>query len=114
MRVTTNPLPQAHRIDPAALMAQTEQQYNLPPGTLSATRQVESGNGVHLHSGKADGSMQFAPATAAAMHIDPMDDAEAIPAVGKLWRQNLDASGNNFDRAAMMYHGGPDTRRWDR
>ena len=112
MRVTIHPLPQADRADPATLMAQAEQQYGLPPGILPATRHVESGDGANMHSGQADGSMQFAPATAAAMHIDPMDDAQAIPAAAKLWRQNLDASGGDIDRAAMMYHGGPDTRQW--
>ena len=98
--------------DIPTLIAKMEEQYQLPPGILAATRQVESGNGRNLHSGQADGSMQFAPATAKAMGVDPMDDAQAIPAAAKLWADNLKATGGDVDRAAMMYHGGPNTSGW--
>lgn len=98
--------------DVPKLMADAEAQHGLPPGILAAYRQVESSGGVALHSGKADGSMQFAPATARALGIDPMDDTQAIPAAAKLIRANIDASGGDLDHAAKMYYGGPNPAHW--
>ena len=73
-------------------------------------------NGIAGHQcsnvGKADGSMQFASATAKAYGIDPMDDSQAIPAAGKLWADNLKATGGDIEKAAKYYVAGQDESKW--
>ncbi|WP_428331972.1 lytic transglycosylase domain-containing protein [Novosphingobium sp.] len=89
-----------------------EQQYALPPGLLAAQQQVEShGRDVTSPAG-AMGPAQLMPATARALGVNPHDPVQAADAQARLMRANLDASGGDLDRAAMMYHGGPDTRQW--
>ena len=95
--------------DPTAL----EQQFGLPPGILLATRHVESGGNPNAVSNKgAIGAMQFTPATAKAYGIDPRNPDQSMQGAARLWADNLKASGGDVDKAAMMYHGGPDTRQW--
>jgi hypothetical protein len=60
----------------------------------------------------AEGLMQLMPDTAKGLGVDPFAAPQAIDGAGRLWAQNLKASGGDIDRAAMMYHGGPDTRQW--
>jgi hypothetical protein len=87
--------------------------YNLPPGILKATAQVESHfNPKAVSPQGAEGLMQVMPATAASLGVDPHDVPQAIDGAGRLWAQNLKASNGDIDRAAMMYHGGPDTHQW--
>jgi hypothetical protein len=95
------------------IIAQTEQKYGLPPGILAATAAVESHYNPNAVSPQgAVGLMQILPSTAHSLGVDPRDPAQAIDGAGRLWQQNLKASGGDIDKAAMMYHGGPDTRQW--
>jgi hypothetical protein len=95
------------------IFAATEAKYNLPPGILKATAQVESHfNPKAVSPQGAEGLMQVMPATAASLGVDPHDVPQAIDGAGRLWAQNLKASNGDIDRAAMMYHGGPDTHQW--
>jgi hypothetical protein len=100
-------------VDLNSLFTATEQKYNLPPGILRATAQVESSLRPDVVSQQgAEGLMQLEPDTAKSLGADPFNVPQAVDAAGKLWAQNLQASGGDIDRAAMMYHGGPDTSKW--
>jgi soluble lytic murein transglycosylase-like protein len=95
------------------IFSATEQKYNLPPGILKATAQVETHfNPKAVSPQGAEGLMQLLPSTAQGLGVDPYDVPHAIDGAGRLWAQNLKASGGDIDRAAMMYHGGNDTRQW--
>jgi hypothetical protein len=99
--------------DYSSLFSSTEQKYGLPPGILAATAQVESSLNPRAVSPKgAQGLMQLLPSTAKNLGANPMDVPQAVDAAGRLWQQNLQASGGDLDRAAMMYHGGTDPRNW--
>ena len=88
--------------------ASLEDKYQLPRGILAATSRVESnGNPNAVSPQGARGEFQLMPATAAA--ISGATDAEKA---AKLWAENLRASKGDVDRAAMMYHGGPNTKIW--
>ena len=89
-----------------------EQQYALPPGFLAAQQQVESGGRDVTSSAGAMGRAQLMPATARSLGVNPHDPMQAAEGQARLMRANLDATGGDVDRAAMMYHGGPDTRQW--
>lgn len=99
--------------DLSSLFAATEQKYNLPPGILAATAQVESHDNPGAVSPQgAQGIMQLLPSTAKNLGADPFNVPQAVDAAGHLWAQNLSASGGDIDRAAMMYHGGTDPKNW--
>jgi len=99
--------------DLAPLFSAAEQKYNLPPGILAATAKVESSLNPRAVSPQgAEGLMQLMPATAQGLSADPMNVPQAIDGAARLWQQNLQASGGDIDRAAMMYHGGNDPRNW--
>src|SRR5205085_518249 len=87
----------------------------LPPGILRASAQVESSNNPRAVSPQgAEGIMQLMPDTAKGLKADPFNVSQAIDGAGRLWQQNLQATNGDIDRAAMMYHGGPDTSKWGR
>lgn len=95
------------------LFAAAEQKYGLPPGILAATARVESSlNPAAVSDAGAQGLMQLLPSTAKGLGVNPRDPAQAIDGAGRLWQQNLSATGGDIDRAAMMYHGGTDTKNW--
>lgn len=97
----------------ADIFAATEQKYGLPPGILRATAQVESHFNPNAVSPQgAQGMMQLLPSTAKSLGADPHNPVSAVDAAGRLWADNLKRSGGDIDRAAMMYHGGLDTRQW--
>ncbi len=91
-----------HGIDASLLRAQAMTESNFNPTAVSKD---EKGNPV------AYGIMQFTPATAKSMGIDPMKPEEAIPAAAKLLRQNIDSAGDERS-GLMMYHGGTDQNNW--
>ncbi len=97
-----------------SLFSSAEQQYGLPPGILAATAHVESRLNPQAVSPKgALGLMQIMPATAQALGVNPLDPAQAVQGAAKLWHQNLQASGGDIDKAAMMYNAGPKPSHWN-
>lgn len=99
--------------DLSSLFSATEQRYRLPPGILAATARVESSdNPAAVSPQGAVGLMQLLPSTAQGLGVDPRNIVQAVDGAGRLWAQNLKASGGDIDRAAMMYHGGNDPRNW--
>ncbi|MFB9376564.1 NlpC/P60 family protein [Kineococcus gynurae] len=83
-----------------------EQKYGLPAGLLSAVAKQESGYDPKAVSpAGARGLMQFMPATARGMGIDPMDPMQAIDGAGRLLRSHLDRFGS-VDLALAAYNAG--------
>jgi soluble lytic murein transglycosylase-like protein len=100
--------------DFSSLFSATEQKYGLPPGILAATAQVESSGNPNAVSPKgALGLMQLMPTTAKGLGVDPHNPAQAIDGAGRVWAQNLKATGGDIDAAAMMYDAGPDRAKWN-
>ena len=90
-----------------AAFTAAEQKYGLPTGLLSAVAKQESGYDPSAKSpAGALGLMQFMPATARGMGIDPLDPAQAIDGAGKYLAQHLEAFGS-VDLALAAYNAGP-------
>jgi len=78
-----------------AAFAAAEAKYGLPAGLLSAVAKQESGYDPAARSGAgAVGLMQFMPATARGMGIDPADPAQAIDGAGRLLAAHLKRFGS--------------------
>ncbi|MGH7044610.1 MAG: lytic transglycosylase domain-containing protein, partial [Acetobacteraceae bacterium] len=88
--------------------------YNVDPNLLRAINLVESGGNWNTanSSAGAEGGMQFMPATAQALGVNPYDPRSAIFGAADLMAQNLQRYGT--PRAALMaYNAGTDPARWD-
>lgn len=79
----------------------------LDAALLAAVARTESGfdTGAVSRAG-AQGLMQFMPATAAAMGVDPWDPASAIDGAARYLRRELDRFGR-LDLAVAAYNAGP-------
>jgi len=78
-----------------ARFAAAEAKYGLPAGLLSAVAKQESGYDPGARSGAgAVGLMQFMPATARGMGIDPTDPTQAIDGAGRLLAAHLKRFGS--------------------
>ena len=81
--------------------------YGLDPTLLAAVGKVESNfNPNATSSAGARGLMQFMPATAAGMGIDPLDPAQAIDGAGRYLSTQLARFGS-LDKALAAYNAGP-------
>lgn len=81
--------------------------YGLSPSLLAAVAKTESGfNPNATSSAGARGLMQFMPATAAGMGIDPLDPAQAIDGAGRYLSAQLARFGS-IDLALAAYNAGP-------
>ena len=81
--------------------------YGLNPRLLAAVAKAESNFDPSARSGAgAVGLMQFMPATAAGMGIDPTDPAQAIDGAAKYLRTQLDRFGS-VELALAAYNAGP-------
>lgn len=90
-----------------AAFSTAERKYGLPSGLLSAVAKQESGYDATAKSpAGARGLMQFMPATAAGMGIDPMDPVQAIDGAGRLLASHLKTFGS-IDLALAAYNAGP-------
>lgn len=93
------------------------QQYNVDPQLLKAVAYTESRGDPAVVSGQkvssvgAQGLMQFMPATAKALGIDPLDPKQAIPAAAKYISDGIDKYGSP-QGALMAYAGGPNQAIW--
>lgn len=81
--------------------------WSIDPALLAAVAQVESNfDPAAVSSAGATGLMQFMPATAEAMGVDPLDPASAIDGAAQYLRQNLDQFGT-IPLALAAYNAGP-------
>ncbi len=81
--------------------------WNVDPALLAAVARVESNFDPNAVSkAGAQGLMQFMPATASAMGVDPLDPASAIDGAARYLRENLDRFGT-VPLALAAYNAGP-------
>lgn len=89
------------------LFAEAGARHGIDPRILSAVARVESGyNPNAVSPAGARGLMQFMPATAAGMGIDPMDPAQAVDGAARYLTQQLRDFGS-LDLALAAYNAGP-------
>lgn len=81
--------------------------HGIPPSILAAVAKTESAFDPEAvsHAG-ATGLMQFMPATAAEMGVDPLDPASAIDGAARYLAQNLRRFGS-IELALAAYNAGP-------
>jgi hypothetical protein len=90
-----------------AAFTAAEEKYGLPAGLLKAVAKQESGFNAKATSGAgATGLMQFMPATARSLGIDPTDPYASIDAAGRYLGQNL-AKFGSVSLALAAYNAGP-------
>lgn len=81
--------------------------HGIEPRLLAAVAQVESNfNPTAVSRAGAQGLMQFMPATAAGMGIDPLDPAQAVDGAARYLRQQIDTFGS-LELALAAYNAGP-------
>ncbi len=83
------------------------QRHGLDPALLAAVAKVESGfDPAAVSRAGARGLMQFMPATARGMGIDPMDPAQAVDGAARYLSTQLNRFGS-LDLALAAYNAGP-------
>ncbi len=88
------------------LFAAAGQRWNVDPGLLAAVARAESNfNPQAVSPVGAQGLMQFMPATAAEMGVDPWDPASAIDGAARYLRNSLDRFGS-VELAVASYNAG--------
>lgn len=91
----------------ADLFAAAGARHGIDPRILSAVARVESGyDPTAVSSAGAQGLMQFMPATAAGMGIDPLDPAQAVDGAARYLTDALRDFGS-LDLALAAYNAGP-------
>jgi cell wall-associated NlpC family hydrolase len=91
----------------AALFAQNEARYQLPQGMLAAVAQTESGgNAQAVSPAGAQGLMQLMPSTAAGLHVNPWDPAQAVQGAAEILGGYLRKYGST-GLALAAYNAGP-------
>lgn len=97
------------------LFEEAGRRWNVDPALLAAVARAESNfNPTAVSPAGAQGLMQFMPATAAEMGVDPWNPASAIDGAARYLRTSLDAFGDttlaiasyNAGRGAVTRHGG--------
>lgn len=81
--------------------------HGVDPRLLAAVAQVESNfNPTAVSRAGAQGLMQFMPATAAGMGINPLDPAQAVDGAARYLRQQIDSFGS-VELGLAAYNAGP-------
>lgn len=89
------------------LFEEAGRRWDVDPALLAAVAQTESAfNPRAVSPAGAQGLMQFMPATAAEMNVDPWDPASAIDGAARYLRSSLDRFGSN-ELAIASYNAGP-------
>lgn len=83
--------------------------YGVDPQELKMRAAVESGLDPKASNGQAAGIMQFTPATAKSLGIDPLNPEQAIDAAAQQIAKYKKADPSNVDQ---MYYGGADRSKW--
>ncbi len=91
----------------ADLFARAGAAHGVSPALLAGVAKTESGfDGTAVSPVGAQGLMQFMPATAAGLGVDPADPASAIDGAARYLRQLTDRFGST-DLALAAYNAGP-------
>ena len=91
------------------LFSAAEQKYGLPPGILKATAYVESKFDPNATSPTGvRGLMQINGANAKHYGGNRLDPTQAVDMAGRLWSENMKATGGDIDKSAVRYNGGGD------
>lgn len=96
-----------------ALFQAAGEKYGVEPGILRAIASVESNFnpqavGPKTRSGRAQGMMQFIPATAKAYGLeDPFNPEQSVDAAARLMRDLQKQFGGDVGKALEAYNGGP-------
>ena len=91
------------------LFSAAEQKYGLPPGILKATAYVESKFDPSATSPTGvRGLMQINGANAKHYGGNRLDPAQSVDMAGRLWSENMKATGGDIDASAVRYNGGGD------
>ncbi|MBM7807450.1 cell wall-associated NlpC family hydrolase [Geodermatophilus bullaregiensis] len=91
----------------ADLFAAAGARHGVDPALLAAVAKVESGfDSSAVSSAGATGLMQFMPATARGLGVDPSDPASAVDGAARYLRQLTDRFGST-DLALAAYNAGP-------
>ena len=89
-----------------ALFEQAGRRYDIDPALLAAVASVESGFDPTAQSpAGAQGLMQFMPATASEMGVDPFDPASAIDGAARYLKREIQRFGS-IELAAAAYNAG--------
>lgn len=97
--------PQVRRFE--SLFVEAGRRWGIDPSVLAAQAQKESGGNVNAVSpAGALGLMQFMPATAASMGVNPHDPASAINGAARYMSEMLQQFGT-IDLALAAYNAGP-------
>jgi soluble lytic murein transglycosylase-like protein len=98
-------VPQVRRFE--SLFVEAGRRWGIDPVVLAAQAQKESGGNVNAVSpAGARGLMQFMPATAAAMGVDPLDPASAVNGAARYMSEMLGQFGS-LELALAAYNAGP-------
>lgn len=91
----------------AGLFQSAGQRHGVSPALLTAVARAESGfNPAAKSPAGAQGLMQFMPATAAGLGIDPWKPAEAVDGAARLLKSHLQRFGST-ELALAAYNAGP-------
>lgn len=104
-------LPSGTSVPFANLFTEAGARHGVPPALLAAVAKTESGFNPNAVSGAgAQGLMQFMPATARGMGINPLNPAQAVDGAARYLAANLREFGS-VDKALAAYNAGPGTVR---
>jgi hypothetical protein len=93
----------------ADLFTSAGARHGVDPALLAAVAKVESGfDPAAVSPAGATGLMQFMPATAAGLGVDPTDPASAVDGAARYLRELTDRFGSR-DLALAAYNAGPGT-----
>lgn len=94
------------------MIAAAAEKYQVDPKLVSAVAEAESGgNQSAVSPAGAVGVMQLMPDTAAALGVNPYDEAQNIEGGAKYLRQMLDNFGGDVRKAVAAYNAGPQAVR---
>ena len=94
------------------MIAAAAKKYQVDPKLISAVAEAESGgNQSAVSPAGAVGVMQLMPDTAAALGVNPYDEAQNIEGGAKYLRQMLDNFGGDVRKAVAAYNAGPQAVR---